>query len=201
MYNDCTNNNLSYINKFRLHNTNLNHDINQKIHKFNDISLNNYILFDKIIPLHFYINNLIDNISQNNYKLFNSNNSIGKEEKGNFEKYNLLKKNYKEITNKIKSYKIKRNIFKVITKISRYKGVSKNKKNWQVYIRINNKNTYLGSYKDEKFAAKIYDLMSIKKKGKNAKTNFKYSNKQIKKISKLKFDIYNIYKIASKKDI
>ena len=79
--------------------------------------------------------------------------------------------------------------------------MTKNKKNWQAYIRINNRNTYLGSYKSEKIAAKIYDFMSIKKNGFDAKTNFKYNNRQIKKIFELDSDINNLYKLASKKEI
>ena len=109
-------------------------------------------------------------------------------------------KKRKKIRNK-KNNKIKRNIFKVITKISRYRGVSKNRKKWQVYIRIHNKNTYLGTYKSEKLAAIVYDLMSIKKKGINAKTNFKYTKRQIQKIFKLELDINNLFEIASQKFI
>ena len=89
-------------------------------------------------------------------------------------------------------------MFKVITKYSRYKGVSKNKKKFQVYIRYKNKNTYLGSYSSEKTAAKIYDIMLIKKYGIKARTNFKYTRKEINKIFKLNIDINNIYEIMTK---
>lgn len=61
---------------------------------------------------------------------------------------------------------------------------------------MNKRNTYLGSYSSEKFAAKIYDFMSIKKNGINAKTNFAYSFKQIEKIYYIKFDINNIKKLS-----
>ena len=43
--------------------------------------------------------------------------------------------------------------------------------------------------------------MAIKKNGIKAKTNFKYTSKQIKKISKLVIDIDAIFDIANKMDI
>ena len=90
----------------------------------------------------------------------------------------------KEVKNR-KSVKRKRIKFKVNKKIRRYKGISRNKKRWQVYLMINKKNTYLGSYKSKKMAAKVYDLMCIKKNGINAKTNFKYSKRFMNKIFKM----------------
>ena len=47
--------------------------------------------------------------------------------------------------------------------MSKYKSVSKNKKKCQIYIFIQGKNTYLGTYILEKIAAKIYDFMALKK--------------------------------------
>ena len=88
-------------------------------------------------------------------------------------------------------------MFKVIKKTSRYKGIARNKKKWQVYIMINRKNTYLGSYISEINAAKVYDLMAIKKNGIKAKTNFKYNKKQIKKIFKMNINVNNIFEIVS----
>ena len=189
-----------------LYNNNIINLYNQVYNQIISLYNNN----NKIIGFDFYVNNLINNNNfQNNHNLLNDINSIENEIKNNDAKninYLELKDNVKvlkpdkKIINKKRSYmKRKRNIFKVITKISRYRGVTKNKKKWQAYIRINNKNTYLGSYKTEIIAAKIYDIMSIKKKGNYAKTNFKYDNKQIEKISKLKLSINNLFKIASKK--
>ena len=82
--------------------------------------------------------------------------------------------------------------------MSKYRGVTKNKKKWQVYIWINNRNMYLGSYSNEKIAAKIYDFMAIKKKGTKTKTNFKYNTSQISEIYKIDFDINNIYDVVCK---
>ena len=82
--------------------------------------------------------------------------------------------------------------------MSKYRGVTKNKKKWQAYIWVNNKNMYLGSYINEKIAAKIYDVMAIKNKGTKAKTNFKYNIEQINEINKIDFDINNIYEVVCK---
>lgn len=108
---------------------------------------------------------------------------------------------YYVINNRNSPFEKKKNKFKVITKTSRYRGVTLNKKKWQAYIRVNNLNTYLGSYSSEKTAAKVYDLMAIKKNGFKAKTNFKYTNKQIKKITKLVIDIDNILDMVNEMNI
>ena len=63
---------------------------------------------------------------------------------------------------------------------------------------MNKINTYLGTYSSEKTAAKIYDIMAIKKNGFKSKTNFKYTNTQIKKISRLDIEIDNIFDIVKK---
>ena len=109
-----------------------------------------------------------------------------------------IKKKSKKVNIPINNKKIK---FKVINKMSKYRGVTKNRKKWQVYISIKRKNVYLGSYSSEVIAAKIYDLMAIKKSGNNAKTNFKYNNEQIKEISKIDININNVFDIVSKKFI
>ena len=61
---------------------------------------------------------------------------------------------------------------------------------------IDKKNMYLGTYSNENFAAKIYDVIAIKKDGLQAKTNFKYKNEVIKRIYNLNIDINNIFEIA-----
>ena len=174
------------INKFPqiLYNNN-NLELNKRIYNQN-ISLYN----NKKIPFDYLINNPINNnISYNNYNLLNNINSIENEINNQDFIYIISPESNKIKNTKKNSYKIKRNIFNAFVKRSRYRGVTKNKKKWQSYIRINNKNTYLGSYKSETIAATVYDLMSIKKKGNKAKTNFKYTKRQIKIISKLGFDI------------
>ena len=198
--------------------------LNEKQKLFSDILLNNNINNYELLDITKFMN-----INKN--KTININNSIDKnilndclyENKSNFkniilEDFNKINpineinpindkasqnhNNSKYVMNNGNSHlKQKKNIFKVVTKTSRYRGVTKNKRNWQVYIRINSKNYYLGSYSSEKTAAKIYDIMAIKKNGIKAKTNFKYTSKQIKKISKLIIDIDSIYDIADKMDI
>ena len=145
--------------------------------------LNDYLFeskskFKKINSEDFHKNKPINNyISQNHYNCYSLINNIN----------SPLEK--------------KKNIFKIVTKTSRYRGVTRNKRKWQVYIRINNNNYYLGSYISEKTAAKIYDIMAIKKNGIKAKTNFKYTQNQIKKISKLVIDIDYIFDFADKMSI
>ena len=110
----------------------------------------------------------------------------------------LMNINYKKIKDLNTFHNIKKYKLKVIKRFSRYRGVCKNRKKWQVYIMINKKNTYLGSYRSEKMAAKIYDLFAIKKNGINAKTNFRYNNILINKITKLNINIYDLIKLVSK---
>ena len=52
-----------------------------------------------------------------------------------------------------------------------------------------NKKSYVGSYSSEEVAARIYDILEIKKRGIKARTNFKYNNIQIKKIKDMNIDI------------
>jgi hypothetical protein len=73
--------------------------------------------------------------------------------------------------------KIKQNL-----RSSKYRGVSKNGKRWQVLMMFNYNKSYIGTYSSEELAARIYDIVSIKKLGINAKTNFLYNSNQISKI-------------------
>ena len=72
---------------------------------------------------------------------------------------------------------------------SKYRGVSKNGNHWQVLFLNKNKKSYVGCYPSEEVAARIYDILEIKKRGFKAKTNFKYCNLQIKKIKDMDIDI------------
>jgi len=72
---------------------------------------------------------------------------------------------------------------------SKYRGVSKNGKKWQVLIRINNKNSYIGSFLSEEMAARVYDILAIKNRGIKARTNFIYNNIQKNKIYESKINI------------
>ena len=72
---------------------------------------------------------------------------------------------------------------------SRYRGVSKNGNQWQVLMMHKKGKSYVGSYTSEETAARIYDILAIKYKGIKARTNFKYTYQQIKKIGDSKIDI------------
>ena len=72
---------------------------------------------------------------------------------------------------------------------SRFRGVSKNGNQWQVLLMHKKGKSYVGSYSSEEFAARIYDILAIKLRGLKARTNFKYTYQQIKKIGDIDFDI------------
>jgi len=93
-------------------------------------------------------------------------------------------------SNSLNNYSTKRYIkkLKIINFVrkyktsSKYRGVSRNGKNWQVLIMENNKKYFIGNYPSEELAARIYDICAIKKRGIKAKTNFPYNHVQIKNI-------------------
>jgi hypothetical protein len=58
---------------------------------------------------------------------------------------------------------------------SRYRGVSRNGKKWQVQLLGNMRKRYIGSISSEEAAARIYDHYAIITHGLRAKTNFEYS--------------------------
>ena len=90
----------------------------------------------------------------------------------------MLTKEYIIYKNQQKeTYKYKRPV-----KNSAYRGVSKNGKKYQVFIRNNNLNYYLGIFKSEKSAALIYDYFALSLHGRKALTNFNYSKEYINKI-------------------
>ena len=82
---------------------------------------------------------------------------------------------------------------------SRYRGVSKNGNQWQVLMMINKNKSYIGSYPSEELAARIYDILALKSRGINARTNFVYNSRQIKNIREMDIDIKskNIYELIS----
>ena len=69
-----------------------------------------------------------------------------------------------------------------------YRGVSKNGNKWQVIIYSKYCKKYIGLYKTQEIAARIYDIISIKNKGIKARTNFEYDIHQIQNISEAYID-------------
>ena len=72
---------------------------------------------------------------------------------------------------------------------SKYRGVSRNGNQWQVLIMYKNSKSYVGLFPSEELAARIYDILAIKKRGTKARTNFKYNSRQIYKIFQSNIDI------------
>ena len=68
---------------------------------------------------------------------------------------------------------------------SKYRGVSKNGKQWQVFIMIGRKKRYIGVVGTEEDAAKLYDQLAIYNHGSRAKTNFSYKKSDILEILNL----------------
>jgi hypothetical protein len=62
---------------------------------------------------------------------------------------------------------------------SKYRGVSKNGKKWQVQLLGNLRKRYIGSIYSENAAARIYDQYAILTHGLKAKTNFTYRKHEI----------------------
>ena len=65
---------------------------------------------------------------------------------------------------------------------SKFRGVSKNGKHWQVLIMIKQKKRYIGNFNNEEEAAREYDKIAIQFHGPKAKTNFQYSEDEINSI-------------------
>ena len=87
--------------------------------------------------------------------------------------------------------KPKKKINDVVVKKRRrsiYRGVSKNGNNWQVIVYSKNNKGYIGVFKTQEIAARIYDIVSIKNNGIKAKTNFEYDIHQIQNISEAYID-------------
>ena len=102
-----------------------------------------------------------------------------------------VKKNNKMIfTNKyiIESKKKEKPIKISKNRGSSYRGVTKNGNKWQTILSFNNKSEYYGVYETPDIAARVHDVIAIKKRGIKAKTNFKYNIHQIHQIYEAKID-------------
>lgn len=65
---------------------------------------------------------------------------------------------------------------------SKFRGVSKNGKHWQVLIMIKQKKRYIGNFSSEEEAGREYDKIAIQFHGAKAKTNFQYTEDEINSI-------------------
>ena len=63
---------------------------------------------------------------------------------------------------------------KYIYRGSKYRGVSRNGKTWQVLIMVNRNKNYIGNFKSEDEAAKIYDEYAMKFHKDKARLNFSH---------------------------
>ena len=91
--------------------------------------------------------------------------------------------NIKKIKDREKEAKEEKRLKKYIYRGSKYRGVSRNGKTWQVLIMINRNKNYIGNFKSEEDAAKAYDEFAMKYHKNKARLNFshqgfiKYINK------------------------
>jgi hypothetical protein len=89
----------------------------------------------------------------------------------------------KKIKDREKEAAEEKKIKKYIYRGSKYRGVSRNGKTWQVLIMINRNKNYIGNFKSEVEAAKAYDEYAMKYHKNKARLNFshqgfiKYVNK------------------------
>lgn len=89
----------------------------------------------------------------------------------------------KKITDREKEAAEEKKLKKYIYRGSKYRGVSRNGKTWQVLIMVNRNKNYIGNFKSEDEAAKVYDEYAMKYHKNKARLNFshqgfiKYVNK------------------------
>ena len=80
----------------------------------------------------------------------------------------------KKITDRKKEAAEEKKLKKYIYRGSKYRGVSRNGKTWQVLIMINRNKNYIGNFKSEEEAAKAYDEYAIKYHKNKARLNFSH---------------------------
>lgn len=152
----------------------------------------------------------LDNFKSNNKKNNSNNNSISPDLKNNNNKKKIYIKNNKlvyvinenhtnvgdainldeendnnknQISNDDKIDMIKKKLEEERKpRSSKFRGVSKNGGRWQVLIMIKQKKRYIGNFSDETEAAREYDKIAIQFHGLKAKTNFEYTEEEIKNI-------------------
>ena len=124
-------------------------------------------------------NNLCDLINaQTNSNYFLNKKTLREETKNNKQKEpnTLNEKNkiffIKKIADKAKEAAEEKKIKKYTYRGSKYRGVSRNGKTWQVLIMINRNKNYIGNFKSEDEAAKAYDEYAMKFHKGKARLNF-----------------------------
>ena len=97
---------------------------------------------------------------------------------------NLIKKplNKAKNLNRRKKLYVNSDQDSVSKRSSCYRGVSRNGDSWQVLIMVKKVKRYIGTYNDEQTAAKVYDKVAIQNHKNKAKTNFFYTDDEIKQI-------------------
>lgn len=192
--------NFIYINKNDML-TNINNHLEQQSNILNNCTNNEKNNFKEKEINYENIKNIINNnnVNINGFRL-NNNNEINNAE---------LSGNIKKVIKNRKTVYINKLFDKKITKIkkregkgkrtSKYRGVSQNGIGWQAIMMCKRSKPYIGTFNSEEIAARIYDIVSIKKKGIKSKTNFLYNNEQIKRILQvnINFKDPNIEKVIS----
>ncbi|CAI2385226.1 unnamed protein product [Moneuplotes crassus] len=80
---------------------------------------------------------------------------------------------------------------------SRYTGVSRNGKNWQVLVNMGKEKKYIGSYTSEKEAALAYDFYTVCLHKVKAKTNFSYHSSLIESMINSYYQNNNMFDPSS----
>ena len=78
----------------------------------------------------------------------------------------------KKIQDRDKEAAEEKKLKKYIYRGSKYRGLSRNGKTWQVLIMINRNKNYIGNFETEEEAAKVYDEYAMKFHKNKARLNF-----------------------------
>ena len=156
----------------------------QQLITYSNVNTNNFINMPNLSNIN-HIQN-IENIPKKESTNF-LNKKISREEnipnESNIPNNKIKIFNIKKIRDKEKEAEEEKKKKKYIYRGSKYRGVSRNGKTWQVLIMINRNKNYIGNFKSEDEAAKAYDEYAMKFHKNKARLNFshqgfiKYVNK------------------------
>jgi hypothetical protein len=155
------------------------HLLLQQLSAFSYIKNNTFLTLPKIpnlpnLPPFPYVNTF-NNPKQQNPTLLNKKTNREEENKSK-ESLNHHHKNQifaiKKIEDREKEAEEEKKLKKNIYRGSKYRGVSRNGKTWQVLIMINRNKNYIGNFKSEEEAAKVYDEYAMKFHKNKARLNF-----------------------------